>query len=102
MALVILAPVLSVVHFLETLIPALTSLSPLQHELAVTLPLILIYFGFTGYWLCQIGREEGFLKYVILFAFIGFLIVIHWQAFDYLESLMLQSTAIGELTNTGP
>lgn len=86
--LTILSPALAAGEFINSGLPFLSSLSPLFNELAVVFPITLLYFGLAGYWTGQILKEDGFAKYLILFCFIGFLIVLHWQASEHITALL--------------
>ena len=90
--LAVMSPTLTAANFLETQLPFFKSLSPIQNEFALVLPLTSLYFGLIGYWLGQICREDGILKYFTLLCLIGFLIVIHWQALIYVTALLSQTT----------
>ena len=85
---ILMSPVLSAVSFLESRVPVLKNLTPIQSELAVVFPATLFYFEFLGYWVGQILRENGLLKYFIFICFAAFLAVVHWQAYDYIRSLL--------------
>ena len=86
--LIIMAPVLATAHALESLIPFLKTLSAMQNELCFVLPLTVVYFGLAGFWISKILTEEGFLKYLTLLCFAGFLMIVHWQALSYLHDLI--------------
>lgn len=87
-ALAIMAPPLAAAQWIESKISLPPGLTDFQHELMLIFPLTLVYFGLAGFWIRQICREEGLLKYLILLAFIAFLAFLHWQAFEYLDSLL--------------
>ena len=86
--LAVLAPVLAIIEFLESHFSFSHNFRELQNEFIFVLPLTGIYFILVGYWLGQILREDGFLKYFVLLCFLAFLFAIHWQAFGYLNSLV--------------
>jgi len=86
--LAVMAPVLSFAQRIESWLPFANSSTPIQNELIFVLPLTLLYFGLIGYWLRQILREEGFLKYFLLLCFVAFLVIIHWQAVIYINTLL--------------
>jgi len=85
---VIMAPVLTVAHFLENLIPFLKTFSSLQNELALIFPVTLIYFGLVGFWMAKIFTEEGVFKYFAALCLAGFVVFIHWQALSYLNTIL--------------
>ena len=84
----ILAPVLTIAHFAENYLPFLKNLPALQNELVLIFPLTLLYFGGIGFWISKILTEEGFLKFISLVCFVGFIIIIHGQAYSYFHSLL--------------
>ena len=86
--LAVMAPVLTGVYFIENLLPVLKTLSAVQNEYSLIIPITLIYFGLIGYWVVQILREDGFFKYLALLCIAGFLGVIHWQALTFLQSIL--------------
>lgn len=90
--LAIMAPVLTAAHLLENSFPFFTTLPPIQNELTLVLPLTLLYFGIVGFWISKIFTEEGFLKFLTLLAFLGFVVIIHWQALSYVQSILSAQT----------
>jgi len=84
----LMAPVLALSQLVESHLPFTVGLTPLQSELFFVFPFTLLYYGLVGYWLRQIDREEGILKYFILLSFIAFLVVVHWQAYAHLDALV--------------
>jgi len=86
--LAVMSPILSIATWFEFLIPFLGTLSSFQNEFFLVLPVTLLYFAFTGYWLWSILHEEGFTRFLTLSAFITFLVIVHWQAFLHIESIL--------------
>lgn len=91
----ILSPVLYLAHLVESQFSFL-ALTPLVDELVFVLPINLLYFGLTAYWLKRILEERGAAKITLLFVIVLFYLFIHWQAalslrqiFPFLEGLLL-------------
>jgi hypothetical protein len=87
----IAAPAMVIVQHLRLQFPMVpgSGASP-QHDLALLIPITLGYFGFNGFWFCQILKEEGFLKLVILTSYLAFLAAVHWQAYSFVSHVMLR------------
>lgn len=88
----VMSPVLNISHWIQKILPAQNNWSSLTNEFVFVFPIVLFYFGLSGFWLAQIYRESGFLKYLLLISFAVFFAVIHWQAFEYLDSLLYART----------
>ena len=66
------------IHLLGNLIPN----EPFFNNLFLLFPVTIVYFGFTGFQLKNIVNETGRMRLFILIVFIGFLIYIHYLAFQ--------------------
>jgi len=93
--LAIMSAVLVAAHWLDAVLPAATSLTSLQSELLIVMPLTAAYFSFIAYWANRILREEGIFRFAVFLFFLGFLAVLHWQAYEYLSTLFWSGQAGG-------
>lgn len=88
------APCIYVAHSLYTLIT--TKVISLPNTQSVKyfgflMPVCLIYFCFIGFQLKQLWNERGIIRWIILIVFVGFLLYVHFIAYQKLSEYMVPS-----------
>ena len=63
--------------------------SPAINFYGFLLPFSLVYFSFLGFLIKQLFNERGPVRFLSLFALIGFLIFIHYFAWSHLNGFLL-------------
>ena len=58
----------------------------------VLLPSTVLYFGMVGFLLKQLWNERGFIRNFSLFAFISFLVFIHWRTWTDLSGYFISNS----------
>lgn len=96
-----LGPPFFVVYWLRVHAGLLTAVIPNQpfyNHLFLILPITVVYFGLVGFQIKNILNERGKIRLLIMAAFVGFLIYLHYVAFQELSLYLAQpkeSTHLG-------
>lgn len=88
------APCIYIAHSLYTLITSQLIALPNTEGVkyfAFLLPVSLLYFSFIGFQLKQLWNERGILRGIILAVFIGFVLYIHFIAYQKLSGYLTPS-----------
>jgi hypothetical protein len=87
-SLIIMGPPLYLTYGLNTLISGFISLPSSQNFIYYTIlmPVTIIYYSFIGFLIKQLWNEKGPIRFISLFALIGFLLYIHHTTWKNLSA----------------
>lgn len=91
LSLVLMGPALYLTQLIKTTAASVVSVPPNQNVVyyAFLLPVTILYYSFIGFQIKQLWNEKGPIRFISLFALIGFLVYIHFTTWKNLSAYFL-------------